>query len=69
MQGSQALLVLLLAKDFVKSKTDSAQSQATLQNAHMMFFKGVTLFSYNFYRICGHIYNVNQVDSLLGKEV
>lgn len=28
----------------------------------MMFLERVALFSYSFYRICGHIHNINQVD-------
>lgn len=48
MQRGQASLVPLLTKDLgksKKSKTNSAQPPETLQNAHMMFLKKVTLFS------------------------
>lgn len=72
MQRGQASLVPLLTKDLgksKKSKTSSAQPLGTLQNAHIMFLKKVTLFSWNFCRICTHLYNISQVDFLIRKEV
>lgn len=74
MQGGQASLVLLLTKDLVKckkSKTDSVCFFNLKKHCKMLiwcFLKG-SLFSYNFCRICSHIYNINEADFLLGKKV